>query len=378
MNKRGDIELGKLINFIIVVVILVVIVAALFIYFRPNLQKFGKFGESVTNALDNTGLSDIFTKTPTTPGAMTQEQKDKASAQKYMDGLFLEANQLSSGIETFDERFCTQDLVNRFKTASVKYEEYTKNCADTKSKYYQGCRDDNKTTSQNQVDKIKIIEEKCKSKLGDINKQVNELSPNVKALLDDAEKYEKLGNYNMAIEKLKAYIAELEKDKEKNKNLINEAYIKLIRDYMILGKNYYKDAFSIFKNNENLKILMPNEYKIIVLELAEPIDCETISYDNCPSLNNQIELNVLNTKVSVYMQKEDKLVYKRIGCFRYADSSVSQCVACRFYNSCGDYDKNLFNSVYWIENCKNDPCGFGPCKLVSVWYKAGNNDCEKL
>jgi len=376
MNKKGY-EWGKLISGILALAVLVIIIAALFIYFRPTIAKAGGFGEKVGNTLDNLGLSDIFAKTPTTPSAMTQEQKDKASAQKYMDGLFLEANQLSSGIETFDERFCTQDLVNRFKTASAKYEEYIKNCADTKSKYYQGCRDDNKIASQNQINKIKIIFDKCQSKLGDINKQVNELSPNVKALLDDAEKYEIIKNYNVAIEKLKAYIAELEKDKEKNKNLINEAYIKLIRDYMILGKNYYKDAFSIFKNNENLKILMPNEYKIIVLELAEPIDCGTISYDNCPSLNNQIELNVLNTKVSVYIPKEDKLVYKRIGCFKYAAPGVSQCISCRFYNSCGDYDKNIFNSAYWIENCNNDPCGFGPCKVKSIWYEAWNNDCVK-
>ena len=296
MNKKGDMEISKVVDFIIKLAVLVIIIGGLiFVIFRPTILQAGNFGKSITNALPS--LSDIFGNTPSTPGAMTQGQIEKTSAQKYMDRLFFEANQLSTGIETFDERFCTQDLVNRFKTASAKYEEYTKNCADTKSKYYEGCRDDNTTASQNEINKIKIIFDKCRSKLGDINKQLNELQPNIKALLDDAEKYEKLGNYNLAIEKLKAYIAELEKDKENNKNLINEAYIKLIKDYMMLGKNYYKDAFVIFKDNENLKLLMPNEYKTIVLELAEPINCEGISYDTCPIFGDRIAIYCLNTKL---------------------------------------------------------------------------------
>jgi uncharacterized protein YukE len=288
-----------------------------------------------------------------------------------MDGLFLEANQLSTGIETFDERFCTQDLVNRFKTASDKYNEYIKNCADTKSKYYQGCRDDNKTASQNQINKINIIFDKCQSKLGDINKQVNELPSNVKALLDDAEKYEKLGNYNMAIEKLKAYIAELEKDKDKNKNLINEAYIKLIKDYMILGENYYKDTFVIFRDNENLKVLMPNEYKKVVLTIAEPLDCKNAlsvgctTYDKIPILTLKYGLGEVS---DIRLSKEDINKNKKLGCFIRGD----ECLNCDIIKSCEDYDQGDSNN--WVGACENDQCAISikGCFMEKHWYLYGN------
>lgn len=141
MNRKGDMEISKVVDFIIKFAVLVIIIGGLlFVIFRPAILKAGDFSTSISNALDKTGLSDIFKKAPSDLSQMTEGQKNKLSNEKQMDTLFQEGNSFSSDIENFDIKQCSQDFINRFDTAYKKYEEYVKNCNDPKAKYYSGCK----------------------------------------------------------------------------------------------------------------------------------------------------------------------------------------------------------------------------------------------
>ncbi|MFH0936364.1 MAG: hypothetical protein V1815_01640 [Candidatus Woesearchaeota archaeon] len=386
MNKKGaEGAIWVLVVFIILVAVAFIVIPGFSSYWSKAFGAIKSVGDKYI-----AGLGNI----PGNIGQVTEGQKETSSAEKNMNLLFQEGNSFSKDIENFDIKQCSQDFINKLSTAYKKYEEYVKNCNDPKSKYYGGCKqtgaENYKVESEKKIAAIKVIKDRCTPIINTQKDLSKDLPEDVKKLKEDAITYEKLGNYKKAIEILEEYIKKLKEiGEDKNKDLINEAYVKISEDYKNIIRNNirsntketYLDAWSIFNKlgNENLKDSIKDEYKKVILELAEPIDCGKISYDACPIFGNRIEFTVLGTKISLDTLKEDKTYSRKIGCFRFAQpGGVSQCISCRVYSSCGDYDKNLFNSAYWIENCNNDPCGFGPCKVEPIWYQLWNNDCVKL
>jgi tetratricopeptide (TPR) repeat protein len=373
MNKKG-VEWQKLINGILGLIVLVIIVGGvLYVFFRPKIAIAGGFGESAANALDKLKY-DLFAD----KSKQTTTDIESSTPRKYMDDLYNDANRFYEGGRIkFNENLCSEAITN-LKISLDKYNSYIKNCEDKKSKYYEGCviRDKNNLKSYYEDSKEKIVlinqlMEKCKGEISTQSKLFEELSTDIQQQLKELEKdakiYEDTKDYQKAINIWRKYINTLKEISPiKYESWVLEAYKSIIKDYIALGPNYYNNAFNEFRYNEDLKKAMPNEYRKVVLELAEPIDCKNRNYDNCVTPFNQ-KINLKLTYGLGYeewiLTKEDVNRFKKLNCFKSKTpfGYYHECVSCSIIHKCEDYiytgDWGPGDAESGEEACKNDPCG---------------------
>lgn len=249
---------------------------------------------------------------------------------------------------------------------------------------------------------IKVIKDRCPPIISTQKDLLGSLPEDVKRLKEDAITYEKLGNYKKAIEILEGYIKKLKEiGEDKNKDLINEAYVKINEDYKNIIRNdikenkkeSYLDAWSIFnkEGNKNFKDSIKDDYRKVVLTLAEPINCESRSLDECTIYDKTISLSLKEGlgNIDWQLSKGDISEFKKLGCFKkgsyFLISWSSKCLNCETEHilDCGDYSTSMSSAQWSIpylrstlkDTCNNDPCNVGKCVFSESTFSF---DCSKI